>query len=120
MNSDCSLRRSRLGWNRVLLMQILGFLYVVIEDHDTLFVMSEGCHLAGLGILIYKLQQKQSAAGAARPSALPSVHFMYLDIAFTWLWYRLHARSGCLFMACDIWNMLQVFHFVRRSSQLYS
>jgi hypothetical protein len=45
-------------------LQTLGFLYYIIEDHDTLFILSEGCHLTGLGILIYKLQQKQSAAGA--------------------------------------------------------
>ena len=47
-------------------LQTLGFLYYIIEDHDTLFILSEGCHLAGLGILIYKLQQKKSAAGAQR------------------------------------------------------
>lgn len=44
-------------------MQALVVLYFIIEDHDVLFVLSEACHLTGLAVLIYKLQQKQSAAG---------------------------------------------------------
>lgn len=44
-------------------IQALILLYYIIEDHDVLFILSEACHLAGLGILIYKLQQKRSAAG---------------------------------------------------------
>jgi hypothetical protein len=39
-------------------------MYIIIEDHDILFVMAEGCHIAGLGVLIFKLHQKKSAAGA--------------------------------------------------------
>jgi hypothetical protein len=44
--------------------QVLVLLYFIIEDHDYLFILSEACHLIGLGILLFKLQQKQSAAGA--------------------------------------------------------
>lgn len=57
-------------------LQTLGFLYYIIEDHDTLFILSEGCHLAGLGILIYKLQQKKSAAGTECPDYCVQV-YMY-------------------------------------------
>jgi hypothetical protein len=44
---------------------MLLFMYFVIEDHDILFVLSEVCHLIGLAVLLYKLHQKKSAAGAA-------------------------------------------------------
>lgn len=45
-------------------LQMLLFMYFVIEDHDILFVLSETCHLIGLAVLLYKLHQKKSAAGA--------------------------------------------------------
>jgi hypothetical protein len=38
-------------------------LYFIIEDHDTLFIMSETVHLAGIAILAYKLLRKKSTGG---------------------------------------------------------
>lgn len=37
----------------------------MVEDHDILFKLSETFHLIGLAILLFKLHQKKSAAGAA-------------------------------------------------------
>ena len=48
---------------------MLVLMYFLISDHDVLFVLSEACHLIGLGILLFKLFQKQSAAGAVLPAA---------------------------------------------------
>ena len=55
-------------------VQGLMFLYLVIEDHDVLFLLSEGCHVVGLAVLVFKLQQKGSAAGKAfcAPLDLPN------------------------------------------------
>lgn len=44
---------------------MLLFLYWVVEDHDILFKLSETFHLVGLAILLFKLHQKKSAAGAS-------------------------------------------------------
>jgi len=45
-------------------MQTIILLYFIIEDHDTLFVMAEAVHLAGIGILAYKLLRKKNCGGA--------------------------------------------------------
>jgi ER lumen protein retaining receptor len=45
-------------------VQVLLFMKFVLEDHDVLFILSEACHLIGLAILLWKLHQKKSAAGA--------------------------------------------------------
>lgn len=45
-------------------LQVLLFMWFVVEDHDILFILSETFHLVGLAILVWKLQTKKSAAGA--------------------------------------------------------
>lgn len=50
----------------VLDMQLLFLLWLVIEDHDNLFIMAEVVHFLGIGVLIYKLWTKRMQA--VRPS----------------------------------------------------
>jgi ER lumen protein retaining receptor len=42
---------------------LLLTLWRTIKDHDTLFVLAEIAHFIGIGVLGYKLQQKESVAG---------------------------------------------------------
>ena len=42
-------------------------LYLVIEDHDNLFVLAETVHMGGIGVLVYKLSQEESCSGASPP-----------------------------------------------------
>lgn len=44
-------------------MQSLVLLYLVIEDHDTLFVMAEVVQFIGIGVLAYKLLRKRNCGG---------------------------------------------------------
>ena len=44
-------------------MQLLFLLWLVIEDHDNLFIMAEVVHFLGIGVLIYKLWTKKNAGG---------------------------------------------------------
>jgi hypothetical protein len=44
-------------------LQTLLLFYFIIEDHDTLFVMSEGVHFLGIGVLAYKLLKKRNCGG---------------------------------------------------------
>ena len=39
-------------------------MWLVIEDHDNLFVMAEVVHFLGIGLLAYKLTKKKNAGGA--------------------------------------------------------
>lgn len=38
-------------------------MWLVIEDHDNLFIMAEFVHFAGIGMLLYKLFSKKNAGG---------------------------------------------------------
>ena len=49
------------SWSR---SQLLILLWLVIEDHDNLFVMAEVVHFLGIGVLLYKLTTKRNAGGA--------------------------------------------------------
>jgi ER lumen protein retaining receptor len=44
--------------------QLLFLLWLVIEDHDALFIMAEAVHFLGIGVLLYKLITKKNAGGA--------------------------------------------------------
>ena len=48
-----------------MLLQLLVLLWLVIEDHDNLFIMAESVHFLGIGLLIYKLMTKKNAGGAS-------------------------------------------------------
>jgi hypothetical protein len=54
------------------LLQTILLLYFVIEDHDTLFIMSEAVHFIGIGFLAYKLLRKKNVGGVLE---LNLVHF---------------------------------------------
>ena len=43
-------------------------MWLVIEDHDNLFIMAEFVHFAGIGMLLYKLFSKKNAGGETQPS----------------------------------------------------
>lgn len=43
--------------------QTLLLLYFVIEDHDTLFILSEIVHMVGISILAHKLLKTKNSGG---------------------------------------------------------
>ena len=50
-------------------VQLLFLLWLVIEDHDNLFIMAEVVHFLGIGVLIYKLWTKKNAGGETTTSS---------------------------------------------------
>lgn len=48
-------------------------MWLVIEDHDNLFIMAETVHFAGIGMLLYKLFSKKNAGGKAASAAVAQV-----------------------------------------------
>ena len=63
-------------------LQLLVLLWLVIEDHDNLFIMAESVHFLGIGLLIYKLMTKKNAGGGS---------LFLLPCHLTW---RMPARSA--------------------------
>jgi len=47
-------------------------MWLVIEDHDNLFVMAEVVHFLGIGLLAYKLTKKKNAGGAPQRTHVPA------------------------------------------------
>lgn len=47
-----------------LRLQALFLLYLIVEDHDNLFVVAEVAHFTGIAILLYKLIQEETCSGA--------------------------------------------------------
>lgn len=43
-------------------------LYVIVEDHDTLFVLSEAVHIIGILVLGYKLLSVKNSGGVCLTS----------------------------------------------------
>ena len=58
----------------LLNIQLLFLLWLVIEDHDNLFIMAEVVHFLGIGVLIYKLWTKKNAGGEAINSSEWQLH----------------------------------------------
>lgn len=44
-------------------LQALLLLWFIVEDHDTLFILSESVHFLGIGVLAYKLLTKKNCSG---------------------------------------------------------
>lgn len=51
-------------------LQALLLLWFVVEDHDTLFILSESVHFLGIGVLAWKLIKKKAAGGAPASAAV--------------------------------------------------
>lgn len=50
-------------------------MWLVIEDHDNLFIMAEFVHFAGIGMLLYKLFSKKNAGGESF-THYPCIHML--------------------------------------------
>lgn len=97
---------------------VLIILYYIIEDHDVLFVLSEACHLAGLGVLIYKLQQKRSAAGLSlRMQILTSVFLGIRLICSFIMEYDVHTILDMLTLAATGWVIYMMYFKLKSTYQ---
>ena len=97
-------------------LQLLVLLWLVIEDHDNLFVMAEVVHFLGIGVLLYKLTTKRNAGGEL---AIPTASWQGLGAAVSVVLSCCTTQLAVKqpgFAACHA----QVFRYDRRSSQRYS
>ncbi|KAL4431200.1 hypothetical protein ABPG75_006456 [Micractinium tetrahymenae] len=86
----------------------LLLLWFVVEDHDTLFILSESVHFLGIGLLAYKLIKKRAAGGL-------SLRTQELTAAF------LAVRLFCSFMMeYDIHTLLDLLTLVATGWVIYS
>ena len=62
-------------------MQALFLMWLVIEDHDNLFIMAEFVHFAGIGMLLFKLFSKKNAGGESVKFKRNACHIEQLTTA---------------------------------------
>ena len=78
-------------------------MWLVIEDHDNLFVMAEVVHFLGIGLLAYKLTKKKNAGGPLQQPCMLVIcpRHCRVNIGISAAkWHRLEA-------ACSRWDAAQ-------------
>lgn len=85
----------------VLLLLLLWF---VVEDHDTLFVLSEGVHFLGIGILAWKLLKKRNCGGLSLCTQELTAAFLLVRLFCSFMMeYDIHTLLDFLTLAATGW-----------------
>ena len=75
-------------------VQGLVLLWLVIEDHDNLFVMSEFVHFAGIGALLWKLVRQRNSGGIL-PLSKPATAIVHAHNWMTGRFGNIRIESEC-------------------------
>ena len=89
-------------------LMALVLFYFIIEDHDTLFVMSEVIHFIGIAVLGYKLLKQKNSAGLSLGSQELTLVFLAM-------------RMFCSFvMECDVHTLLDLMSLAATGGVVYA
>lgn len=82
----------------------LLLLYVVIEDHDSLFVMAETVHFIGIGFLAYKLVRERNCTGLSLKTQDLTAIFLAVRLYCSFMMeYDIHTLLDLLTLAATVW-----------------
>lgn len=74
-----------------LFLQLLGVLWLIIEDHDNLFVLAEAVHFAGIAVLAYKLVRKRNCGGLSLQTQILTAAFLGIRLLCSFMMeYDIH------------------------------
>lgn len=83
---------------------VLLLLYVVIEDHDSLFVMAETVHFIGIGFLAYKLVRERNCTGLSLKTQDLTAIFLAVRLYCSFMMeYDIHTLLDLLTLAATVW-----------------
>ncbi|CAL5224074.1 g6699 [Coccomyxa viridis] len=83
---------------------LLFLLWLVIEDHDNLFIMAEVVHFLGIGVLIYKLWTKKNAGGLSLRSQELTALFLAVRLFCSFMMeYDIHTVLDLLTLIATVW-----------------
>ncbi|KAK9866927.1 hypothetical protein WJX84_008096 [Apatococcus fuscideae] len=92
----------------------LFLLWLVIENHDNLFIMGETVHFIGIGLLLWKLLQKKNCGGLSLRSQELTALFLAVRLFCSFMMeYDIHTILDLLTLVATLW----VIYIVR--FQLY-
>lgn len=83
---------------------VLGLLYLLVEDHDNLFVLAEAVHFIGIGFLIYKLGKEETCSGLSLKSQDLTLVFLAIRLYCSFMMeYDIHTLLDLLTLAATGW-----------------
>eukprot|EP00884_Botryococcus_braunii_P004352 jgi/Botrbrau1/13918/Bobra.136_2s0010.1 len=96
-----------LGGIGALLLLLL--LWLVIEDHDNLFVMAEVVHFLGIALLVYKLVSKRNCGGLSLQSQYLTAIFLAVRLFCSFMMeYDIHTVLDFLTLAATAWVIYEL------------
>eukprot|EP00891_Asterochloris_glomerata_P002107 jgi/Astpho2/2107/e_gw1.00038.225.1_t len=94
----------------------LVLMWLVIEDHDNLFIMAESVHFLGIAILGYKLISKRNAGGLSLQSQYLTGLFLGVRLFCSFMMeYDIHTLLDFLTLLATVW-VIYMLRFPLRSS----
>lgn len=79
-------------------------MWLVIEDHDSLFVASEGVHFVGIGVLAYKIIRKRNCGGLSLRTQELTALFLAIRLFCSFMMeYDIHTVLDLLTLAATCW-----------------
>ena len=89
--------------------QLLALLWLVIEDHDNLFVLAEAVHAAGIGLLCYKLAKKRNCGGLSLQSQYLTAAFLGVRLLCSFMMeYDIHTLLDFITLAATCWVIYEL------------
>ncbi|KAK9822381.1 hypothetical protein WJX81_006024 [Elliptochloris bilobata] len=90
-------------------VSLLILLWLVIEDHDNLFVMAEVVHFLGIGVLLYKLTTKRNAGGLSLRSQELTALFLAVRLFCSFMMeYDIHTVLDLLTLVATLWVIYEL------------
>lgn len=94
----------KIGLGFLVAVVMLVLMYFIIEDHDVLFILAEICHVIGLLVLVFKLQQKKSAAGLSLRTQNLTAAFLAVRLYCSFMMeYDIHTLLDLVTLAATSW-----------------
>ncbi|KZV20137.1 hypothetical protein F511_00994 [Dorcoceras hygrometricum] len=94
------------------------FLWLVVDDHDNIFITAEAAHAIGISLLIYKLTQEKTCAGLSLKSQELTAMFLaarlYCSLVME---YDIHTLLDLATLATTLW-VVYVIRFKLNSSYM--
>eukprot|EP01024_Parvocaulis_polyphysoides_P052895 TRINITY_DN524_c1_g1_i4.p1 TRINITY_DN524_c1_g1~~TRINITY_DN524_c1_g1_i4.p1 ORF type:complete len:291 (-),score=5.20 TRINITY_DN524_c1_g1_i4:80-892(-) len=102
--------QEKIGIGVVLGLITLLILWLTLVDHDVIFLLAEGTHFIGIGVLVYKLTQKKTCAGLSLNSQLLTALFLLVRFlcSVTMEW-DMHTLLDLLTLGATCWVIYMVW-----------
>eukprot|EP00898_Chlorokybus_atmophyticus_P000650 jgi/Chlat1/1586/Chrsp123S01842 len=82
----------------------LLLLYLIVEDHDNLFILAETVHALGITVLLYKLIREKSCAGLSLRSQELTAIFLGVRLYCSFVMeYDIHTLLDLVTLAVTVW-----------------